>query len=122
MTRLAIISNSAEFISFNSIRVNATAKAISYDLYANDELLKSYEGKEAVQTLALDETAKLDRCYEVRASFPDKPDRVSKRKVSLKRLYTTQEFINNYTYDGDDLENDTPQPLRLNFGLQAQVK
>ncbi|MGI6644910.1 MAG: type I pullulanase [Bacilli bacterium] len=110
--------NSAEFISFNSIRVNATAKAISYDLYANDELLKSYEGKEAVQTLALDETAKLDRCYEVRASFPDKPDRVSKRKVSLKRLYTTQEFINNYTYDGDDL-GATYTPTATTFKLWA---
>lgn len=109
---------SAAFNTFSTIDVTATAVALSYDVYKNGELHKSFESTASNQILDLGETVELSDAYEVWASFPDKPDRVSKRKVQLTRLYNDPYFIENYTYDGDDL-GATYTPEATTFKLWA---
>lgn len=41
--------------------------------------------------------------YEVRARFKDNPEKLKSMNVSLTRLYDSEKFINEYTYNGTDL-------------------
>lgn len=93
----------AQLKTFNSIGAEATATPLWWRLYINDELVDEKPASSPNVTFERSTKLQLTDVHEVRAEFSDAPGQIRVRKANATPLYDSEEFINNHTYNGDDL-------------------
>ena len=92
---------SVDFTSQNAISAKATANITAYKVYENDTVIKEgqVESPSKELTVTLDSNASLDKNYKLEVTLEG--GKVTNMIISVTTLYKTQDFIDNYTYDGE---------------------
>ena len=114
---------------WKTLTINCTGNCISYNLYALDKTYADqnkgiseadltsylvYESKPNASNFSVDLTTlkypngtslevKPNLTYELIGRFEDHPDKERTKSVTFDKLYDTNKFEQEYTYDGDDL-------------------
>ena len=94
----------AEFTTFRDIKVVGSKEMEAITLFENgNEIEKvTLDTPNKKATITMDHDASFDNAYMVNVAFAASGATKSKG-VNVNKLYNTDTFINNYTYDGDDL-------------------
>lgn len=88
---------------WKTIEVTTTAAPSSVQVYKNDTFLMDASSNGASFNILLSNEFDLSANYQVRCTFPSKPEKVIKKTIATTTIYDTNKFISTYTYDGDDL-------------------
>ena len=95
--------DTAAFTSTTTIDFVTTNKVKSYSLYENDVIIggETFETPKSswTATLSDDKKADFNNSYKVECVFED--GKTLSSNVSLRNLYSTSEFSNQYNYDGE---------------------
>jgi pullulanase len=94
-----------EFSSFDSIQLATSSNISSYKVYENDIVILEKTLDKAASSLNIklsNVDVSFEKKYKVEVVFADSKATLS-AVVSNQTLYKTDEFVKNYTYEGDDL-------------------
>ena len=92
---------SVDFATQRQIAVSTSANVTSYKVYEDKVVIKeaTLETPAKSFNITIDSDASLDKEYELEVTFEG--GKVAKKDISVSSLYKTEDFINNYTYDGE---------------------
>ena len=92
---------SVDFTGQKTISATASANITHYRVLENDVAIKEQDVETPTKTLTItiDENASLDKNYKLEVTFQG--GKVSSKAISVASLYKTEDFVNNYTYDGE---------------------
>ena len=116
----------AEFTSFRQVKVVGSKEISKVVLKENGKEIASklLESPSKTTTIALDEDASFENAYLVEVTF-FASGAVKEKGVNVNKLYNTDEFRNNYTYDGDDLgvtRNATSTTFKVWSPVSSEIK